>query len=186
MGDNAMATTPVTMSEQDQPYPRPIPKIAPDIIREDGSKVWLNTRCEPHQDPESGLPAVIHPNGLMEWYCEGVLHRDLDLPAQDQPGVFRAWWFNGERHRLYDLPAIEHHDGTKMWYQYDKRHRDKDKPAIEWNDGSKWWYHLGELHRPCGGPAIECRSGYCKYVYRGNATLGWFPWLKSWLGLDTK
>ena len=75
------------------------------------------------------LPAIIHKDGAMEWWKNGVYHRDGDKPALDFDG-FKRWHQNGKLHRDGDEPAIIHKNGAKEWYQNGERHRDGDKPAI--------------------------------------------------------
>lgn len=91
-------------------------------------------------------PAAIHPNGKLEWYKHGLLHRDNDLPALISD-VTEKWYQNGLLHRDNDQPAVINFEPNyKQWYQYDKLHRDNDQPAIV-SDTFQSWYNNGERHR---------------------------------------
>jgi hypothetical protein len=86
------------------------------------------------------VTAVLHHENSIDYYQDGVLHRDRDLPAVIWKGGTKEWYWHGKRHRDGDLPAIERANGTKEWFKNGQRHRDNGLPAIEWANGDKEWY----------------------------------------------
>lgn len=66
-------------------------------------------------------PAVIHANGSVKYYVDGVRHRDGG-------------------------PACVYVNGTEKWYREGKRHRE-DGPAAIYPDGRRIWFIEGEKVR---------------------------------------
>lgn len=124
--------------------------------------------------PNSGTPAVEvwrtvgvgHARSavLLQWFADGVLHRDGDVPAQIETfrdGAFKmSWYRDGVLHRDGDLPAVAYYGSYQeaQWWVNGKRHRIGDKPAQMLIDhDTHLWFHNGRLHRT-SGPAITHRG----------------------------
>jgi len=100
----------------------------------DDTTYWTNDEGNFHR---LDGPAVERPNGVKEWYRNGLRHRE-DGPAIEHSSGRKEWYVNGMVHRT-DGPALEYSNGDKHWYQNGKRHR-LDGPAVEFVDGTKHWY----------------------------------------------
>ena len=57
---------------------------------------------------------IAHENGTLEWYENGMLHRE-DGPAVIHANGSKDWCLRGRVHRN-DGPAAEHEDGSFSWY----------------------------------------------------------------------
>lgn len=122
--------------------------------------------------------APVKRDGEMQWWKNGVVHRDEDLPARiqiDPPAMatvhqyavhptYAVWCQNGQTHRDGDRPAIVERDYyivTMKWCQNGKIHRD-GAPAIifyykETGEGrgwdfkqSMWFVHGTSVAAPAG------------------------------------
>ncbi len=70
----------------------------------------------------------------VQFYLDGVLHREGDLPAvYDLEKGMTEWFIKGKRHRENNLPAVLHSIGLFEFWLNGKRHR-TNGPAI---------HHLG-------------------------------------------
>ncbi len=63
-------------------------------------------------------PALIWPDGTIEWYINGKCH-NLNGPAVIISSGDKYWCLDGEKHRL-DGPAIEYSNGDIEWWIYGK------------------------------------------------------------------
>jgi len=88
---------------------------------------------------------IIHPDTTMEWFKNGLIHRDNNKPAMTYPDGTMEWWVNGLRHRDNDKPALIHSDTTMEWWVNGLRHRDNDEPAVILADGTSYCYEYGEI-----------------------------------------
>lgn len=116
------------------------------------------------------LPAVIHGNGVREWFSHGELHRENDLPAIVRSDAEEyEWYFRGKQHRDGGRPAVEYAGDSREWYFHGVLHRDGGLPAIEWKDGGErsWWVH-GKRHRDGGLPAVEWSDGKREWWVHGK------------------
>ena len=104
-----------------------------------------------------GQPAVIgieHGStvvSFMEWYENGLLHRDWDLPAHIGSKGDKVWFKHGLIHRDSNQPAVVDPDGSCEFYVDGLRHNETG-PAVVNTDGCQYWYLHGELARKDGGP----------------------------------
>jgi hypothetical protein len=105
----------------------------------DGSKYWYIDECTSHN--ENG-PAMILPDGTMEWRINGVLHREAG-PAEVQSDGNHLWRKNGKLHRDGG-PAIMWADGSCEYWVNGRRHRE-DGPAAIWENGTQEWWLNGNL-----------------------------------------
>jgi hypothetical protein len=111
---------------------------------------WRDAQGELHRVDG---PARVFPGGREEWFRHGKLHRD---PA-DGPAVVHAngsvkYYVDGVRHRD-DGPACEYVNGTEKWYRHGLRHRDpKDGPAAIYPDGRRIWFVDGVKVKSEKGP----------------------------------
>ena len=100
----------------------------------DDTKIYYNEKGQPHRE---GAPAVIHSNGMEEWFLNGLFHR-----------------IGG--------PAITHEDGTQEWWVDGKLHRE-DGPAYQEIDGDvEWWYEGINYIKPEKFP-LPLYLGYLKW-----------------------
>ncbi len=74
---------------------------------------YTDERGELHRDDG---PAVMWPDGRLEWYRHGKQHRD-DGPAEIWP------------------------DGTQRWCQHGKLHREDGPAKIRASGSQEWWWH---------------------------------------------
>ncbi len=109
-------------------------------------------------------PAVMKPDGELEWYQHGQLHRD-DSPARIYSYGTQAWYQHGKRHRD-DGPAVIDPDGTQEWYRHGRRHRE-DGPAVIEADGTQEWWINGRRHRK-DDPAVIRADGAQMWWYNGQ------------------
>lgn len=79
--------------------------------------MYMNEKDELHRDDDQ--PAVIYPNGTLEWYQ------------------------NGELHRGGNKPAVIYFDGTRKYYQRGKLHRDGNEPAVLYPSGAMEFFKDG-------------------------------------------
>ncbi len=90
--------------------------------------------------PRSGNIQVVIVNDenieqKVEFYLDGLLHRENDLPAvYNLVNGTTEWFIRGKRHRENNLPAILHSIGLFEFWKNNQRHR-TNGPAI---------HHLGE------------------------------------------
>ncbi len=111
---------------------------------------------------EPGEP-VVWPDGLQEWYYDGLLHHTTG-PAVIYADGTQEWYYGNLLHRE-DGPAVIRPDGTKEWYRRGVLHR-ADGPAVIRPDGTKEWHRAGALHR-AGGPALVLADGTREWYYDG-------------------
>lgn len=130
------------------------PNIEPTVIREDGSKVWINGDDK----------FVLMPTGSKYWIQNGLRHRDDDLPAVVFANGGREWWVNGMQHRE-NGPAVDCSDGTKMWFLNNLCHR-VDGPAVVSKNSEEWWLY-GKRHRSGGLPAMTMSNGVVDWYENG-------------------
>lgn len=75
------------------------------------------------------------------------------------------YFVNGVRHKDDDLPAIDYSDGDKLWYNNGKRHR-KGKPAVIYGKYKAWYKH-GVYDHSYGTPWTaepkSIASPFCSY-----------------------
>jgi hypothetical protein len=145
--------------------------------REDGTRIWQVTdesdvchECHGYDEDcprcagggaEHGIqllhredgPAVIEPDGSVEYWVNGERHRE-DGPAVIPHRGKHEWWVRGNRHRT-DGPAVcvPGRPGNAEWWVRGKKHR-ADGPAIESTFGATEYWVNGKLHRE-DGPAVE-------------------------------
>ena len=82
----------------------------------------------------------IDAHGTKKWRL-GVNYHRTDGPAVIHPDGRIEWWQNNELHRTHS-PAVIYADGHESWWQCGRLHR-TDGPAVEWVDGTKRWYLNG-------------------------------------------
>ncbi len=61
---------------------------------------------------------IIEKDGTRVWRKNGMLHRDDDEPAIIHPDGSMEWWYEDSLHRI-GKPAYIDADGTQMWYEND-------------------------------------------------------------------
>ena len=88
----------------------------------ENGKIWQNEQGELHN--ETG-PAVVWPNGDMEWYIHGKRHRS-NGPALTMAVGHEEWYQNGKLHRV-DGPAIvsgpfDNNTFHRRWFLYGKEY----------------------------------------------------------------
>ena len=89
-------------------------------------------------------PAEVNADGTKLWRdSTGDTHRDYDLPAMIYPQGLLEWMQHGEYARGHDKPTSIESDGTLYWEEGDGDfHRDGGKPAIISPDGrEEYWVH---------------------------------------------
>jgi len=106
-------------------------------------------------------------DGTLEWYKNGVLHRDADLPAVILLDGTRKWYVRGKISRLNALPAVLKSNGKQTWYHDNVKHRDGDLPAVISAEKEVWYQH-GSIHRGGDLPAIVYTTGDKAWYKRGN------------------
>lgn len=104
-------------------------------------------------------PALIRTNGHVEWWVNGLRHRDGEPAVIGLMGKF--WYRRGMRHRD-DGPALQFNDGSEFWYRDGLRHRD-DGPAFIYADGNKYWYNNGKHIQQSSGNMF---TNIASYIYR--------------------
>lgn len=80
--------------------------------------------------------------GTKEYLTNHNLHNE-DGPAVILPNGTLEWWFHDVRHRNYELPAIEYPNGDCEYWRNGKRHR-LDGPAVVIGN-KQYWFHFGEF-----------------------------------------
>lgn len=85
---------------------------------------------------------IDHKCGIVEYFYNGMRHRDGDEPAVIDANGSKQWWINGEIHR-------------------------ENKPAVIFANGDTQWWHHGLLHR-LNGPAIETYNGMPQWWINGK------------------
>ncbi len=106
----------------------------------------------------TGAPAVIGKNnGRMEWWIEGLRHREYGPAVVDIYGSM-TWYYYGLRHNV-GAPAVIDKNGNCEWYQFGKLHRDDGPASIDKFDEFtiETWYKEGKRHRD-GGVAEVVRA----------------------------
>ena len=93
-------------------------------------------------------PSIIHKNGNVEWFVDGVRHR-LDGPAAIRWDCKIEWWVNGQLHNDYG-PAVVYKMGTRMWYKHGELHN-SNGPAATYRNGTCGWY----IHDKCVNDVME-------------------------------
>lgn len=108
--------------------------------------------ASPEEKSTEGFSKVLHmDNGIVEyWNDQYQIHR-VSGPAIIYPNGTLEYHQNDELHRE-DGPAVEYPNGVEEYWQAGKLHR-TDGPAII-TPYFKGYYQAGELHRE-NGPAIE-------------------------------
>lgn len=103
--------------------------------------VYLSPRFHPE---DVRKPSFIASDGRREWQDDDeMLHRGNDRPAVIDPDGSLEWLVHGEYHRDGDEPAVILADGTRWWFKNGLRHRDGDRPAIINSDGTREWWTRG-------------------------------------------
>ena len=105
-------------------------------------------------------PTILYCNGNLEWFFEGLLHREGNLPAVSFNGR-QDFFLNGQKyllqengtkefidsagvlHRDYGLQAVEYANGDKEWWWHGVRHRE-DGPAVIYGN-RQFWFFNGEF-----------------------------------------
>ena len=90
--------------------------------RPDGTTVWRTHGGSIHR---ADGPAIIHPDGSLEWWFHGNLHR-VGGPAATRPNGIEEWWFHGNLHRVGG-PAVTWPDGSLEWHEHGVR----KEPEVE-------------------------------------------------------
>jgi hypothetical protein len=131
-------------------------------VMEDGTIIYRSPDGRRHR--EDG-PAVIHPDGQMEWFING-LRENRNGPAfvsedmiayfqgghlhnDDGPAVFYSngvveFWQHGVKYHT-DQPSLIHTNGDQMWFDENQElHRDDGKPALIAHDGIRAWFIHGQ------------------------------------------
>jgi hypothetical protein len=86
-------------------------------------------------------------DGSARWRdSDGRLHRESG-PALTWPDGTVEFWRHGRLHRGSDLPAIVFADGAKVWIVDGYIHRESG-PAVIAADGSKQWIRHGVKQLP--------------------------------------
>ena len=85
----------------------------PDFVSKAGLVLYLDS--EGFLQSKNDFPALIKPNGTMEWYKREQLHRDGDKPAIIRKNGTREWYKNGQLHRDNNKPA-KISNGSVAWY----------------------------------------------------------------------
>ena len=113
------------------------------VVQMRRDSMWLERRDDPARSPlfhrDYDLPAVIQPDGHMEWYQHGKTHRDGDRPARVMA------------------------NGTLVWCQHGGLHRENGQPAVIMASGQQEWFYEGQRHRAGNLPAIILPDGTCRY-----------------------
>jgi len=78
-----------------------------------------------------GIPAVIHPSGVKEWWKNNKKHNSSGPAVVFEDGGME-WWVNGKKHRE-NGPAVFYANGHREWWLDGKLHRE-DGPAVEYNN----------------------------------------------------
>jgi hypothetical protein len=138
----------------------------PTEVRENGQKLWRDSRGSVHRDYD--LPAVLYLEGDMLWYQHGNVHRDHDRPAYIGGDGSKSWHQYGKLHRDHDLPALVS-DEELQWYWHDEQHREGDKPASI-NSAAISWYRAGVVHRENDQPAVIYDTGGFDWAENGKLT----------------
>ncbi len=97
----------------------------------------INSSKKPHHSvakastrpAKVGHSVVTLGDGTVEYYLNGVLHRENDRPAIEYANGDLEWWYNGERHRAYDRPAVVYTNGLHKWYIAGEMKRRGDGPV---------------------------------------------------------
>ena len=144
----------------------------------DGTVKFYNTLHHLHR---LDGPAVLQPNGTVQWRQFGHLHR-LDGPAYVNTVTGNQHWFlqgveytqPDHAHQVEQLALIDElthvvergMSGTTYRNSAGDIHR-TNGPAFESPDGSRTWFQNGLMHR-IEGPAIENRrTGAFMYYFHG-------------------
>ena len=137
-----------------------IPATGDVVVRstDEKGKTYKNGLLHSYDDKPAFDRVSIHGKRMMEWYKDGVFHREGGLPAVDYGGGDLQWWVNGKKHREGGLPAVEiHFFGTlaiQEWWVDGKLHRDGDLPAsVCCLTQQTKYYKNGVLHRDGNKPA---------------------------------
>lgn len=117
------------------------------FVCEQGTCTWgLMLICEgaleavfvPHR--EKDLPAVIKPDGTLEWYSKGVPWRqDPMLPHRVSSCGTQTWLNKDLKPHRVGLPAILEADGTERWMRDGVYYREDDGPHIVTKQGVAMW-----------------------------------------------
>ena len=108
---------------------------------------------------------VIDTQDFIEFYVDGILHRE-DGPARISKDGLRGYWHqNNKFHRLDGPAAINTYRYLEGWYVNDKLHR-IGGPALVHSTAAQEWYQNGVRHRD-DGPAIIQPNGRSEYYING-------------------
>ena len=144
----------------------------------DGTVKFYNTLDQLHR---LDGPAVLDPNGTVQWRQFGHLHR-LDGPAYVNAVTGDQHWFlqgveytqPDHAHQVEQLALIDEmsyvvecgESSTTYRNPAGQLHR-TNGPAVEYSDGGRTWYQNGILHR-IEGPALENpRTGTFVFYFQG-------------------
>jgi len=138
---------------------------------EDGTKEWWKGDFR-HRDYG---PAVVRPNGEVEWWHEGEEYDKDDYESfcpivrYNLDGT-KEFLLEGLRHRDGG-PAVVRLDGRTEWFCHGMRHRDGG-PAVTNPNGltdttaEEEWYKYDKYHRE-GGPAVTTQDGTHEWYLDG-------------------
>lgn len=117
--------------------------------------------------PSDYTGQVICPNGTVEWYQDGLLHRDNDKPAVINADGTKAHYQKGLIHRDGDKPAVIGGNGLLEYRRFGHLHREDGPARVEGEGGCEAWYWRGKLHRE-DGPAVVWPSGHGDWWLEGT------------------
>ena len=86
-------------------------------------------------------------NGTIIYAKDGLKHREGDEPAIIYPDGTVEFWIHDELHRDGDEPAEIYADGTVRYFKRGKQHREGDEPAEIWPDGTVEFWINGKFIR---------------------------------------
>lgn len=118
----------------------------------EGTITYVNLEGQPNRNEG---PAVIHKNGKMEYYRDGLLHRnECEGPAVISSDGSNIYYYHGLKNRSqFDGPAETNilSDGSRVekYYQEGVLHRIKE-PAVIYSTGPFLYYENGKLHNEHG------------------------------------
>jgi hypothetical protein len=118
-------------------------------------------------------------SGSLEWYKNGLRHRDGDKPAIIYSECSLRWYKNGKCHRDGDKPARIWENGTLKWVKNGQLHRDDDKPAAIYAEGTLEWWKNGLKHRTTGPAVIHPNNEHEYWINDVDITEEVESWLKT-------
>jgi hypothetical protein len=128
------------------------------------------------------MPSHVYPNGLREWTTNGVLDRSGDRPAVIHPDGSLEYWRNGKRHRVGGPAVVFKRGKTKTvvrrhpdclvlsgeGWNHGKRVVYDGKCITVWKGDMEQWWCNGKLDRADGGPAITWYNGTREWWINGK------------------